>query len=136
MWRKGNPPTLLVEHHSLKALILQCSSFFTVQLSRPYMTTGKTIAFTTWTFVDKVMSLLFNMLSRLVIWRRKCQPTPVFLPGKSYRQRGLAGYSPWGHERVRCDLSTKQQQHPSHEVNMVENIETLIRIEEVKHRPS
>ena len=53
--------------HILKASILQCSTFFTVQLSHPYMTTGKTIAFTRRTFVDKVMSLLFNMLSRLVI---------------------------------------------------------------------
>ena len=50
-----------------KALILQRSAFFIVQLSHPYMTTGKTIALTRWTFVDKVMSLLFNMLSRLVI---------------------------------------------------------------------
>ena len=57
----------LLQHHSSKASILQCSAFFTVQLSHPYMTTGKTIALTTWTFVDKVISLLFNMLSRLVI---------------------------------------------------------------------
>ena len=57
----------LLQHHSSKASILQCSAFFTVQLSNPYMTTGKTIALTRWTFVDKVMSLLFNMLSRLVI---------------------------------------------------------------------
>ena len=57
----------LIQHHSSKASILQCSSFFTVQLSHPYMTTGKTIALTRWTFVGKVMSLLFNMLSRLVI---------------------------------------------------------------------
>ena len=58
-------------NHSSKASILQCSAFFTVQLSHPYMTTGKTIALTRWTFVGKVMSLLFNMLSRLVI---------IFLP--------------------------------------------------------
>jgi len=57
----------LVQHHSSKASILWCSSFFIVQLSHPYMTTGKTIALTRWTFVDKIMSLLFNMLSRLVI---------------------------------------------------------------------
>ena len=57
----------LFQHHSSKASILQHSDFFTVQLSHPYMTTGKTIALTRWTFVDKIMSLLFNMLSRLVI---------------------------------------------------------------------
>ena len=57
----------LLQYHSAKASVLWCSAFFTVQLSNPYMTTGKTIALTTWTFVDKEMSLLFNMLSRLVI---------------------------------------------------------------------
>ena len=57
----------LLQHHSSKASILQCSAFFTVQLSHPYMTTGKTITLTRRTFVGKVMSLLFNMLSRLVI---------------------------------------------------------------------
>ena len=57
----------LLQHHSSKASILQCSAFFTVQLSHPYMTTGKTIALTRWTFVGKVMSLLLNMLSRLDI---------------------------------------------------------------------
>ena len=57
----------LLQHHSSKASILQCSAFFTVQLSHPYITTGKTIALTRRTFVGKVMSLLFNMLSRLVI---------------------------------------------------------------------
>src|SRR5574338_517935 len=57
----------LLQHHSSKASILQCSAFFTVQLSHPYMITGKTIALTRRTFVGKVMSLLFNMLSRLVI---------------------------------------------------------------------
>ena len=55
----------LVQHHSLKASIFQCSTFFIVQLSHPCMTTGKTIALTRWTFVGKVTSLLFNMLSRL-----------------------------------------------------------------------
>ena len=54
----------LLQHHSSKASILQCSAFFIVQLSHPYMTTGKTIALTRWTFVGKVMSLLFNMLSK------------------------------------------------------------------------
>ena len=57
----------LLQHHSSKASILQRSAFFTVQLSQPYMTTGKTISLTRWTFVGKVMSLLLNMLSRLVI---------------------------------------------------------------------
>ena len=61
----------LLQHHSSKASILQHSAFFIVQLSHPYMTAGKTIALTRWTFVGKVMSLLFNMLSRLVI---------IFLP--------------------------------------------------------
>ena len=65
----------LLQYHSSKASILRCSAFFTVQLSHPYMTTGKTIALTRQTFVGKVMSLLFNMLSRLVITflpRSKC----------------------------------------------------------------
>ena len=57
----------LFQHHSSEASILRCSAFLTVQLSHPYMTTGKTIALTRWTFVGKVMSLLLNMLSRLVI---------------------------------------------------------------------
>ena len=57
----------LLQHHSSKASILPCSAFFIVQLSHPYMITGKTIALTRWTFVGKVMSLLFNMLSSLVI---------------------------------------------------------------------
>ena len=57
----------LLQHHSSEASILQCSAFFTVQLSHPYMTTGKTIALTRRTFVGKVMSLLLNILSRLVI---------------------------------------------------------------------
>ena len=66
----------LFQHYSSKASILLCSAFFIVQLSHPYMTTGKTIALTRWTFVGKVMSLHFNMLSRLVI---------TFLP----RSKGL-----------------------------------------------
>ena len=57
----------LLHHHSSEASILQRSAFFTVELSQPYMTTGKIIALTRWTFVGKVISLLFNMLSRLVI---------------------------------------------------------------------
>ena len=71
------PGTLkgLLQHHRTKTSILQHSAFFIVQLPHPYMTTGKTIALTRWTFVNKVMSLLFNMLSRLVIAflpRSKC----------------------------------------------------------------
>ena len=65
----------LLQHHSSKASILQRSGFFTVQLSHPYITTGKKIALTRWTFVGKVMSLLLNMLSRLVI---------TFLPTSKY----------------------------------------------------
>ena len=65
----------LLQHHSSKASVLQCSAFFIVQLSHPYITTGKTIALTRWIFVGKVMSLLSNMLSRLVI---------VFLPRSKY----------------------------------------------------
>ena len=71
---QGTLKTLL-QHYSSKVSILQCSAFFMVQLSHPYMTTGKTIALTRWIFVDKVMSLLFYMLSRLVITsfsRSKC----------------------------------------------------------------
>ena len=65
----------LLQHHRSKASILQCSAFFRVQLSHPYMTTGKTVALARWTFLGKVMSLLLNMLSRLVI---------AFLPRNKY----------------------------------------------------
>ena len=64
-----------LQHHSSEALILQCSAFFMVQLSHPYMTTGKTMTLTIWTYVGKMMSLFFNMLSRIVIAvlpRSKC----------------------------------------------------------------
>ena len=71
------PGTLkgLLQHHNSEASILQCSAFVMVQLSHAYMTTGNTIALTTWAFVSKVMSLLFNVLSRLIIAflpRSKC----------------------------------------------------------------
>ena len=66
----------LLQHHSSKVLILWCSAFFIIQLSHPYMTTGKTIALTRRTFVDKVMSLLFNILSRFV---HKALNNSVFL---------------------------------------------------------
>ena len=85
----------LLQHHSSKASILRCSAFFTVQLSHPYMTTGKTIALTRQTFVGKGMSLLFNMLSRLVITflpRSKClliswlqSPSAVILEPKKIK---------------------------------------------------
>ena len=65
----------LLQHHSWKASILQCSAFFIVQISHPYMTTGKTITLTKWTIGSKVLSLLFNMLSRFVI---------AFLPRRKY----------------------------------------------------
>ena len=85
----------LLQHHSSKASVLWHSAFFMVQLSHPYMTTGKTIALTRWTFVGKVMSLLFNMLSRLVIAflpRSKClliswlqSPSAVILEPKKIK---------------------------------------------------
>ena len=87
----------LLQHHSSKASILQHSDFFTVQLSHPYMTAGKTIALTRWTFVGKVISLLFNMLSRLSISflpRSKClliswlqSPSAVIFRLKSINSR-------------------------------------------------
>ena len=85
----------LLQQHSSKASILQCSALFIVQLSHPYMTTGKTIALTRWTFVGKVMSWIFNMLSRLVIAflpRSKClliswlqSPSSVILEPKKIK---------------------------------------------------
>ena len=85
----------LLQHHSSKASVLQCSAFFMIQLSHPYMTTGKTIALTRWTIVGKVMSLLFNMLSRLIIAflpRSKCllisrleSPSAVILEPKKIK---------------------------------------------------
>ena len=85
----------LLQHHSSKASIHQCSAFFIVQLSHPYMTTGKTIALR-WTFIGKVMSLLFNMLSR----RRQWQPSPVLLPGESHGRRSLCMLRSVGSLRV------------------------------------
>ena len=103
----------LLQYHSSKASILRHSAFFTVQLSHPYMTTRKTIALTRRTFVGKVMSLLFNTLSWLVVtflprskrllisWLQspsaKWQPTPMFLPGESQGWRSLVGCCLWGH---------------------------------------
>ena len=68
----------LLQHHSSKSSVLWCSAVFIVQLSHPYMTTGKTIAWTRWTFVCKVMSLLFNMLSRLVFPRSQFFALPKY----------------------------------------------------------
>ena len=82
-----------LQHHSSKASILRCSAFFIVQLSHPYMTTGKTIALTRRTFVDKVMSLLFNMLSRLVISLSGSQMGTVLSPGDIEQCLELSG---WG----------------------------------------
>ena len=96
----------VLQHHSSKASILWCSAFFIAQLSYPYMTTGKTIASTRRTFVGKVMSLFFNMLSRLV-QRRQWHPTSVLLPGKSHGRRSLVGCSPWG----RYESDTTEQLH-------------------------
>ena len=94
----------LLQHHSSKALILWCSAFFMVQFSHPYMTTGKTIALTKWTFVGKIMSLLFNMLSRLVIAflpRNKClliswlqSPSPVIWEPKKRKSVTVSTVSP------------------------------------------
>ena len=94
----------LLQHHSSKASILQRSAFFTVQLSHPYMTTGKTIALTRWTFVCKVMSLLFYILSRLVITflpSLKClliswmqSPSAVILEPKKIKSDTVSTVSP------------------------------------------
>src|SRR5574340_773109 len=94
----------LLQHHSLKASILWCSAFFPVQLSHPYMTTGKTIALTRQTFFGKVMSLLFNTLSRLVITflpRSKClliswlqSPSAVILEPKKIKSVTVSILSP------------------------------------------
>ena len=94
----------LLQHHSSKASILWCSAFFTVQLSHPYMTTGKTIALKRWNLVGKVMSLLFNMLSRLVITflpRSKClliswlqSPSTVILEPRKIKSATVSTLSP------------------------------------------
>ena len=95
----------LLQHHSSKASILRLSAFFMVQLSHPYMTTGKIIALTKWTFVDKVMSLLFNMLSRLGITflpRSKClliswfqSPSAVILEPPKIKSATVSTVSPF-----------------------------------------
>ena len=95
----------LLQHHSLKASILWCSAFFIVQLSHPYMTTGKTKALARWTFVGKIMSLLFNMLSQLVITflpRSKCfliswlqSPSAVSLEPRKVKSATISIVSPY-----------------------------------------
>ena len=102
---QGNLKSLL-QHHSSKASFLLCSAFFIVQLSLPYMTTGKTIALTRWTFVDKIMSLLFNMLSRLVItflprskhilisWQLLQSPSAVILEPRKIKSATVYTVSP------------------------------------------
>ena len=95
----------LLQYHSSNALVLQCSAFFTVQFSHPYMTTGKTIALTRWTFVGKVTSLLFNMLSSLVIAflpRNKClliswlqSPSAVILEPPKMKSVTVSTVSPF-----------------------------------------
>ena len=86
----------LLQHHSSKASILRCSAFFTVQLSHPYMTTGKTIALTRQTFVGKVMSLLFCMSSRLVI---------TSLPRSKVKESEVAQSCPTLCDPIDCSLS-------------------------------
>ena len=106
----------LLQHLSSKASVLRCSAFFRVQFSHPYMTTGKTIILTRWTFVGQVMSLVFNMLSRLVITflpRSKClliswlqSPSPVILEPKKIKSDSVSAVSPSISHEVGChDLS-------------------------------
>ena len=102
----------LLQHLSSKASILRCSGFFIVQLSHPHMTTGKTIALTIWTFVGKVMSLLFNILSRLVIaflprserflisWLQS--PSSVILEPPKRMSDTVSSVSPSISHKVRC----------------------------------
>ena len=104
----------LLQHHSSKASILQCSAFFIVLLAHPYMTTGKTIALIRWTFVGKVMSLFFSMLSRLVITfllRTKCllsswlqSPSAVILEPKKIVCHCFPTYLPWSNG-PQCHIS-------------------------------
>ena len=113
----------LLQHHSSKASIFQCSAFFTVQPSHPYITTGKTIALTRWTFVGKVMSLLLNILCRLVITflpRSKClliswlqSPSAVILEPKKIKSDTVSTVSPsishevMGQDAMICFLNVR-----------------------------
>ena len=96
----------LILYHSSKVSILQHSAFFTVQFSHPYMTTGKTIALPKWTFVEKVMSLLFNMLPRLVIGcclgslgKEVATHTNILAWKMPWTEEPDRGYSSWGHKK-------------------------------------
>ena len=80
----------LLQHHSSQASILRCSAFFTVQLSHPYMTTGKTVALTRWTFVGKVISLLFNMLSAAAAAAKLLQSCPTLCDPMNCSTPGLS----------------------------------------------
>ena len=108
----------LLQHHSSKASILRCSAFFIAQLSHPHMTTGKTTALTRWTFVSKVMSLLFNMLPRLVIaflLRSKClliswlqSPSAVILEPRKIKSCLLATLHDLFWAPRSCRVASKQ----------------------------
>ena len=110
----------LLQHHSSKASILRRSAFFIVQLSHSYMTTGKTIALTRWTFVDKVMSLVFNILSRLVITfleRSKClliswlqSSSAVILEPRKIKSAKTA-FSQFSHSVVSSSLQSHEPRH-------------------------
>ena len=114
----------LLQHHSSKTSILQRSAFFTVQLSHPYMTTGKTITLTRWTFVGKVMSLLFNMLSRLVItflprskrllisWLQS-PPAVILKPQKIKSDSG----NPRGAQRAKTQSSSSVNRKKTHDLH-------------------
>ena len=91
----------LLQHHGSKVSILQCSAFFTVQLSHPYMTIGKTVALARWTFAGKVMSLLFNMLLITFLPRNKClliswlqSPSAVILEPPKIKSATVSTVSP------------------------------------------
>ena len=130
----------LLQHHSSKTTILRCSAFFTVQLSHSCMTTGKTIALTRWTFVGKVMSLLFNMLSKLVIAflpRRKhlliswlqspsavryktaqlCYQTKCIQDNKDRNGKALVSFPSWAHPRN--NLSQPKRSSPESSTWMI-----------------
>ena len=119
---KGLP--IVFQHHSSKASVLRCSAFFIAQLSHPYMTTGKTIALTRQTFVGKVMSLLFNMLSRLVTtflprskhllisWLQS--PSVVILEPRQIKSDSVSTVSPSiSHDYTHYYIKIGKQQEPT-----------------------
>ena len=123
----------LFQHHSLKASIFRHSAFFTVQLSHPYMTTGKTIAFTRWTFVGKVMSLLFNEVTRILEelssgcpvvvafgWGIHLKPSREEMDNRHFdltliSLTNLLEFSPLNKFNQKIDLKSKLQRHNQHE---------------------